>query len=174
MHNIRELYRLNSIVRYNTKQKISSESVASHSFFVALFTKMICDSLGVIPSVKLLAIEFALVHDAPEYLMNDVTYDAKQRIPGISELLRSFEREYLQENFPDSVATAFGAEDERIIARLIVELADIYSVIQYCDNEVEFGNSRFTEILDGSKIRAYNVIQNLEGWYDIQCQKIMI
>lgn len=174
LNNIRELYRLNGMIRYNTQQKINKETVASHSYYVTLFTKMICDGLGVVPSIKLLALEFALVHDVPEYLMNDVTYDAKLLMPDIIPLLNKFEQSYLEQNFPETVDTAYGSEDERIVARLIVELADVYSVIQYSDNEISLGNSRFQEIQAQSRMRASKIIKTLEGWYDIQCLKIMI
>lgn len=171
MPNLRELYRLNSMVRYNTWQKVNTETVASHSYFVSIFTKMICDGLGVDPEIKLAALEFALVHDAPESLMNDITYDAKKLIPGINELLERFEKKYLSQHFPETTMTAFGEES---LAKLIVKLADIYSVVQYCDNEVLLGNSRFEKLLDDSMNRANELIIKIERWHNASCQKITL
>lgn len=176
LDSMRELYRLNSMVRYNTWQKVNTETVASHSFFVGLFTKIICDGLGVTPATKLLALEFALVHDAPESLMNDITYDAKKLMPGINELLEEFEKKYLGQHFPTTVGTAFGDDDGGMahLARLIVKLADIYSVLQYCDNEVLLGNKRFDKLLQDSRNRAHEIHTKIEKEFKLSCQKITI
>lgn len=175
--NLKELYRLSNIIRYNPWSKINTETVSSHSFFVALFTKMICDGLEVKPSIKLAALEFALVHDAPESLMNDITYDAKRLMPGINELLEKFEKQYLEKNFPETMKVAFIDEDsseEDLLVSLIVKLADVYSVIQYCNNEVQLGNRPFEELLNEARLRAVEIHTKIERWFGIKCHKISL
>ena len=38
-----EVYKLKDIIRYNTRVKITKESVAEHSFFVAVITLHLCN-----------------------------------------------------------------------------------------------------------------------------------
>lgn len=175
IESMRSLYRLNHMSRYNTWPRIHNESVAAHSFYVVLFTMMICDRLGVEDRIKLEAMQIATVHDIPETIMNDVTYDAKKQIDGLNELLGEFERKYIMVNFPEQYFAVFGSNSvNHEIARLIVKLADVYSVVQYCDNEVQLGNKPFEKLLEDSFERASAIIKKLEGRYNVSCQKITI
>ena len=158
---IKEVYRLASIVRYNTQQRIKDESVATHSFYTSLFTKMLYDSLGVSKEVKLAAIELALVHDASEIVTNDITYDAKQAMPEVVPILEGYEKRFTNEHFPDIVSLMFG--DENALIRTIVKAADILSVIQYCGNEVDLGNEGFRKFLNSAYERYYEQLRKLGG-----------
>lgn len=175
LENMRSLYRLNHMLRYNTWPRVNNETVAAHSFYVVLFTMMLCDSLEVSDHIKLEALNIAIVHDLPETIMNDVTYDAKKQIEGLSELLEVFEKKYIMVNFPEKYYAMFESkEPAHEIARLIVKLADVYSVIQYCDNEVQLGNRPFIELFDDSLERAKQIINQIERRFNIKCQKIII
>ena len=52
-----DVYRLKNVVRYNTRNVIKKESVAEHSFYVALFTLKICNDYNVDPRTEKRAIE---------------------------------------------------------------------------------------------------------------------
>ena len=88
-----EIYKLKNIVRYNTHPKLTKESVAEHSFYVALIALKICDKLNVSDDIKLLSIEKSLLHDLPEIKMNDITYDAKH-ILHLEDIIKKFETKY--------------------------------------------------------------------------------
>lgn len=173
--NVRSLYRLSHMSRYATWPRICSESVATHSFYVVLFTMMICDELRVASYIRLEAMEIAVVHDLPETIMNDVTYDAKQKIQGLSELLDEYSEKYMAENFPRQNQSMFGEKGkDRLLARSIAKLADVYSVIQYCDNEVQLGNKPFQILLDEARDRVAEMLKLIERRYDLPCQEIML
>lgn len=176
IENARELYRLKHMARYNTWPRIQNESVAEHSFYVALFTLMLCEEFGVNHQVKSYAFEIAIVHDVPEAIMNDITYDAKRKIPEINEPLKKFEKSYIKKNFPKQYDLMFEfTEDEEILlARELVHLADAYSVAQYCDNEVMLGNKYFKPLYSLTKERVNKILKNIERRFGIACQKIMI
>ena len=140
---MRSFYRLNNIVRYNTWGKINPETVASHSYFTTLFTMMICDELGVDSETKLVALQLSVIHDLSESITNDITYDAKCKMPKINAILKEYEDQYVSDHFPELV----GVNAEDGLANLIVKIADVLSVVQYCDNEVNLGNKKFTKLL---------------------------
>jgi 5'-deoxynucleotidase YfbR-like HD superfamily hydrolase len=169
------LYQLDNIVRYNTFPKVKQESVATHSYYVGLFTMMICDELCVSSAVKLKALEAALVHDVPEIVTNDITYAAKKNMPGISSILERYEEEMLRETFPaqcDHIHGKVKSKDE-MLALEIVKLADIISVLQFVDYEISMGNQNVIDWVGDTLERIKVQKQNIER-LGILCQKIMI
>lgn len=170
---IRDLYKLDNIVRYNTLNKVKNESVASHSFYVALFSMMICKSMGLTEEITSKAISLALVHDIPEIEINDVTHDAKQRMPEIVSILREYEAKFLLCTFPEVYDIMKSTNISDQIANQVVEVADALSVYQFCDNEVQTGNRYFIELLDQTRDRVRKEIEKTERMTN-KCLRIVI
>lgn len=149
------IHQLNNIVRYNTRNKINPESVASHSFFTAYFVLSICRDFNIPDDVKLLALESAVLHDVPEVFINDITYDCKQLVPEIETLLRPYEVSVLEQISSHASRVLFGDNLTKAekLANSIVEWADVLSVKQYALSEVELGNNVFFAILEGTERR---------------------
>lgn len=158
--------RLNCIVRFNTRHKLHTETVAAHSFYVAYFTMRICDVLKLKHTVKLLAIDAALMHDVPESKINDITYDCKKMITGLSDMLNKYESEIIGNISFDSQRVLFDpctlAEK---LAKAIVIYADILSVKMYAKIEVESGNKLFIGILKDTEERLEKAEATLEELY---------
>lgn len=172
---LRLLYRLNNIVRYNTLPKIGTETVAAHSYYVVLFTMMICDELNLDEEIKLQAMQMATVHDISESIANDVTHDVKEMIPEIDKLLEDYDKKFLYLNFPDQnwICYCVAQEGTKLdISRLIVKLADVISVWQFADNQLMLGNIYFTEFFSNTMKRINKIKDELEK-RNISCQKIM-
>lgn len=164
---IRDFYKLQYIKRYNTWQRINNESVAEHSFYVTLFANRICVKLNIIDKIKHKAVELAMIHDLPEIVINDITYDAKCVMPEIKNILNKYEEEYLSSHFYDIINMPNFDNEEKKFLHYIVKMADTMSSIQYCDNEIELGNRRFIKILEEASTR-YNyyhskVIEMIRG-----------
>lgn len=151
------VHRLNNIVRYNTRNKIVPETVAAHSFFTSYFVLSICEKHKINDDIKLMALESAVVHDIPEVFINDITYDCKQLVGGIEDMLKPYEEAIIKKLSYTARKILF--EDVKkltpseLLARAIVELADILSVKQYALSELELGNTTFKSILEGSERR---------------------
>lgn len=131
------LYNLKSIVRYNNRFHLTSETVAEHSFYVALIGLLICDDLGVSEDVKHEVIIKALLHDMPETVINDITHDVKEKLH-LEEYLANFENEYYKKYF-EKYADLMKRQDT--LADEIMWLADIMSVKQFSSHEIDIGNS---------------------------------
>ncbi|MCX7924112.1 MAG: HD domain-containing protein [Clostridia bacterium] len=170
---IKRLYQLDNIIRYNTFPKFKQESVATHSYYVALFTMMICDELDVDSEIHVKAIEMALVHDIPEVVINDVTYAAKKAIPGLREMLEKHELNILHDMYPRQYAYLNSPTTKEEIAEAIVRLADIISVLQFVDYEVSMGNQNVIDWV-GDTIERIKVQKEKIERMGVKCQKIII
>ena len=154
-----EIYKLKNIIRYNNKLTITKESVAEHSFYVALISLKICDIINAPNEVQYRCIVKALLHDMPEIELNDITHDVKEKL-NLRSFLEKYELEYISKNFSEH---KYLFEDKEQIVDLVVDLADILSVKQYALTELSIGNKTdvFDKILKETEEREINTISKL-------------
>lgn len=156
------VYKLSNIIRYSQQNKIKSETVAEHSFYVSWFVNRLCTKYELSDKIRLMALEAALLHDIPEVITNDITYDVKKMIPEVSALLQPYEEEVIVEHSFTAWKVLFHPETyEEILARKLVKHADVLSVLQYCQNEELLGNRSFTELRRASEQRVLQSRQEL-------------
>lgn len=157
------VYKLTNIVRYSQLNKIKQESVAEHSYYVMWFVNRLCTKYELCDRIRLQALEAALLHDIPEVITNDITYDVKRMIPEVSALLQPYEKQAISEHSVSACNTLFYPEtDEDFVAKLLVKHADILSVMQYCQNEECLGNKNFTELRKATEQRVAESKEKLE------------
>lgn len=155
--------KLSSIKRYNTRVRIHDESVAEHSFYTAFYTKFLCDAAEVNQETRLLALDAALMHDVPEIYVNDITYDCKQAIEGLTDLLQKYEEKALHEVSDTASQVLFDPQNaDQRMAQAIVECADVMSVVQYSLCELSLGNLNFNEIYQSSATRFGQCFKKLK------------
>ena len=164
-HNI---YKLSNITRYCQLSKIHKESVAEHSFYVMWFINRMCTDLDIDDNIRLLALETGLLHDIPEVITNDITYDVKKMIPEIPELLKPYEEEIIGEHSNVAVKVLYNPETyEEIVANRLVRHADNLSVLQYCRHEEQLGNKSFKELSHDSlhrvSVSQYELATAIQG-----------
>lgn len=166
------IYILNSIQRYNTQHRNHNETVAAHSFFVCYFIHRICSELELDDTVKLYALEAGLLHDVPEVIINDITYDAKCLIKGMSDMLQPYEEDIIKSQSTRSWRVLFSPQNiVEQLAQMVVNHADIISVHQFCENEVSMGNKNFNHLLADSIIRvqeSYTTLEALASVYKLK------
>lgn len=149
------VYKLSNIIRYSQQNKIKSETVAEHSYYVSWFVNRLCTKYVLSDKIRLMALEAALLHDIPEVITNDITYDVKRMIPEVPALLQPYEEEVIKEHSTMAHKVLFNPETiEEIIAKKLVKHADILSVLQYCQNEETLGNKNFTELRKATEKRV--------------------
>ena len=149
------VYKLSNIIRYSQQNKIKNETVAEHSYYVSWFVNRLCTKYSLSDTIRLMALEAALLHDVPEVITNDITYDVKRMIPEVPALLQPYEEEVIREHSLRAHKVLFNPEtNDEIVAKKIVKHADILSVLQYCQNEEELGNKNFTELRKATEKRV--------------------
>ena len=131
------LYQLKNIIRYNSRKRLINESVAEHSFYVALIALEMCNERHLDEKTTLNCVIKALLHDMPEIELNDITHNVKENL-NLRNVLKTYEDNFYKEKYPDFSELMINNEDNEV--NNIVELADIYSVYQYTTSELEFGN----------------------------------
>lgn len=151
------VYKLSNIVRYSQQNKIKQETVAEHSFYVCWFVNRLCTKYELSDKIRVMAIEAAILHDIPEVITNDITYDVKRMVPEVCALLQPYEEEAIKEHSTRAHNILFHPETiEEQLAKAIVKHADILSVMQYCQNEEGLGNRNFTELRRATEQRVKN------------------
>lgn len=157
------VYKLSNITRYSQQNKIKCESVAEHSYFVMWFIQGLCTKYELSDKIRLMAIVSGLLHDVPEVITNDITYDVKQMIPEVSALLQPYEEDVIKEHSEMAHKVLFYPEtNDELIAKMLVKHADILSVYQYCYNEEQLGNKNFTELRKATEQRLKKSREALE------------
>lgn len=152
-HELSKLYKLKNLTRYNPRTKITNESVAEHSFYVALFSLMISTELNMTAEQKLNCITKALLHDLPEIDLSDIPHNVKQKFPELRKALEKAEGEWFCRFMPQFKDLFTSAEEDDI-----VEISDVYSVIQYCEYEKELGNTSFDDICENAENRINRIL----------------
>ena len=156
------VYKLSNIIRYSQQNKIKNETVAEHSYYVTWFVNRLCTKYELGDTIRLMALEAALLHDVPEVITNDITYDVKRMIPEVPGLLQPYEEEVIKEHSSRAYKVLFNPETpEEIIAKKVVKHADILSVLQYCQNEEMLGNKSFTELRRATEQRVKDSREDL-------------
>lgn len=148
---LNKIYQLKNIIRYNNKERICNESVAEHSFYVALISIKLCEEYNIDENLTNQIILKSLLHDMPEIEINDITHDAKIKL-NLTNYLKQFEDEYFRINFPKYSELMTNCKNE--IINTIVDLSDAYSVKQFVNKEMKLGNK------SDSMLYVYDEITN--------------
>lgn len=130
------VYQLKNVIRYNTRPILKQESVAEHSFYVALFALKICDDYNINENIKKDAVIKSLLHDMPEIELNDITHNVKEKLR-LRPFLKAYEDEYYKTHYSQYYELMSTSHD---LTSIIVVLADAWSVFQYVNNEMSLGN----------------------------------
>lgn len=152
-------YVLGKIIRYNHRRRLQDESVAEHSFYVSLFCLKIMKQIPTLTTEeKFKILTLAILHDTAESVTSDIPHDVKMNYPKMKEVLEKVEEDYYKENWKEYEDALTSTSK---IINYIVNLADCYSVYQYCLNEKSLGN--VSKDIDD----IYNDSQDrIENWTD--------
>lgn len=146
---LQRFYKLRNLTRYSQMTRSNNESVAEHSYYVVLFSSMICNELDLDDTTTLEVLKYAMSHDLPEIYTSDVPHPVKARSPELAELLKSMELLVMNEHMPEFAEIyKNGVNRTSEVVSTIVDLADILSVIQYANSQVKLGNSYFEDVID--------------------------
>jgi len=160
------IYTLKALTRYNNKFKIISESVAEHSYFVAVLTLKLHDDYEFNLEK---ALKMALVHDIPELHLSDVTHDVKRNFPKLAEEVTKAEYIIMRDKYPSWYSAFQNFEDQDSPEALAVKLADNLSCVQYAHAEIELGNKGYMkEVATNAGKRVKECTENLQKYRRIK------
>lgn len=152
---------LRNLVRYQSAPRVSSETVAEHSYYVAAYVLKLHNYYEF--DLKK-ALTMAILHDYAETFISDVPHPIKKQFPLIEQELNKAEHKIISEHISSEFACWIdGFNNTDTPEGCIVAFADILSVIAYAKYEIGLGNSKYMkDVLDRAKIRVYRVIDMCE------------
>lgn len=137
-----KVYNLKFIQRYSITPRITNETVAEHSFFVATYVMELYKDYKFDLNK---AVQMAIIHDFAESFIGDITLSTKTMCPDLVEAVSNAEKEVMFQNFPSFIYEFYREYEQRTsVESLIVKLADTMQVKQYAGNEIELGNNSIT------------------------------
>jgi 5'-deoxynucleotidase YfbR-like HD superfamily hydrolase len=148
---------MSSIKRFGTLPMIESESVASHSYNVAIMALMIADYEPDLEVNREEVMRKALFHDFEETILSDIPHPIKHRFKGgkLGVLLKEIVPELIEneifKELPERlkrlyVKSALGAKED--LEGQIVGAADAMDIIMTSLRELKMGNRYFENIFD--------------------------
>lgn len=154
-----EAYALQHCMRYSMVPSIKQESVAEHSYFVALGVLLLSEEYNFDVSK---AIQIALAHDLPEIYVDDINHHIKKMFPKVAEALKEAEAS-AAEGFPISVKELIAQYHDKSVESLIVHFADAWQCLVKANNEIKMGNlGYFEQVRQNSVIRLETLTQQLD------------
>jgi len=165
---LQEFYELKNLTRYNQRVRIKDESVAEHSYFVSLFTLLLCRKLKVGTKTTQDSLAYALIHDIPEIEISDIPHPVKS-LNALRKIVGRLERDALEMILPDFLQLYENCEsgqDEKV--KTIVDLADVLSVIQYVSLEQKLGNTTLSDIEEQSYDRYQDLLEKVEKIFKVE------
>ena len=147
---------LRNLTRYQAAPRVSSESVAEHSFFVAAYVLKLHDYYDFNLEK---ALRMALLHDFNEVFVSDVPFPIKSKYKELNKALEKAEYgvncEYIGEDFAEEMKEFNNMTSPEGI---IVELGDVLSVVSYSKHEIGLGNSAYMKDVYNRSIPRYTRI----------------
>lgn len=134
-------YTLEHTKRYSMKPVVHAESVATHSFFVALAVLLMSNEYKFDVNV---ALKIAICHDLAEMEISDVNHAVKKAYPGVAQALKAAEATIIA-HFPAQLQVHCLRYDDQTAEAWVVHLADAVQCMQYAANEINMGNKGYME-----------------------------
>lgn len=147
---------LRNLTRYQAAPRVSSESVAEHSFFVASYVLKLYDYYDFNLEK---ALRMALLHDFNEVFISDVPFPIKSKYKGLNKELEKAEYEVNKEMISEEFANEMKEFNDMTSPEgIIVELGDVLSVVSYSKHEISLGNSKYMKDVYTKSIPRYTRI----------------
>jgi len=154
---MREIRDLAWTPRWGVLRVIRRQSVAEHSFYVAVYSALICDAIEISPTLRNEVMDWAIFHDAAEQFMTDIPGPVKREIADPHEV-QKFEDKGLERRFG---ASARLNSKTRSVVRAIVKVADYLDEVCYLIGESRLGNKEVEEQIPQSKLRMQRYLDDL-------------
>ncbi len=151
------LKNISSIKRFGTLPMIQFESVAAHSYNVAILALLIADHEPEGTVNKEVLLKKALFHDFEESILSDIPHTIKHRYKGgeLGKLLKNIVPDLIEEEIfkelPHSVRSNYvhySLTAKEGLEGQMVEAADAMDTMVTCVRELKLGNRYFENVFD--------------------------
>ena len=170
---------MNGLNRYCTTPSLLKESVAEHSYLIALmiieFSHEYTELFKYADRENLLM--RAILHDLCESVTGDIPSPAKRALPECEQLFTRVEEAIAKqictgrsEEFKELLLSAINFDDTEDIQQMIFKCLDLFCVLVKTSNELMMGNMQYLRVVDEmspviTKLQGtiYNLMQSKKG-----------
>jgi len=148
---------LDKVVRFSNQSRIHDESVAEHSYHVAMYAMILADleiSFGNKVDVEKL-LRSSLIHDLEESMTGDILHGFKYSDPELLKNMKKMGAEFYDKiikNLPDELYQKYSKlwkeSKSSDIEGKILEAADKIEALMYSIEEYSLGNKNFKAMID--------------------------
>ena len=135
----KELRDLSFVPRWGIVRTINRQAVSDHSYYVTVYTRSMCRALNLSDADTVLAMTYALYHDAPERLTGDMPGPYKGQMTDSASLACMERSELGRFSFGGPLDDVMAASKDLTIAT-IVKAADYIDQCFYLSTEIQMGN----------------------------------
>ena len=157
--------RLGFVPRWTVIPHNNKQSVAEHSFYVALYTDKICTMLELSDTQRAKIVSYALRHDMAETIHGDIPSPAKRRLV-LNDHAATEEALFIE--LYGSDADYYDYRHATDYAHSIVKLADRMEAAMWLTQEVAMGNSQLGELAQDLRDQTFQVARKLFDVADAQ------
>src|SRR5438093_5512755 len=168
------------IKRYHTTPMFAQESVAEHSHFVAMITRIICYALQEAgQSVDVLrAVDLAMIHDYEEAISGDIISTFKHSEPELTDLLQRLTDKAIDQVF-ETLPEDLGAyytdlwrrHNAGSVEGQIVTVADKLAGLAFTHEQLRMGNQFMEPIYD----RFVRIVDTIPyDWWGIVRDRVAV
>lgn len=143
------------VTRWSTTPCIHRQSIAEHSFYVALYTDAITHLLKWDDRLRYHALHWALVHDMPETVTSDIPGPVK-RIVTSAKMLKQTEDSIFHD-----LGEMYFPEPTEIIKR-VVKAANLIDEVFYLRTEILMGNKFLDQVSANSWERMAKALASID------------
>lgn len=136
---LKDTYRATDVNRWQIVKTQRQQSVAEHSFQVALIASRLCDLLDLSEEIRCRVVWYSLVHDLPEVLTGDLSTPLKRMLgTEAMDKLKAFEDTITVAGRP----IALGQGKTPDVIRLVVKVADLIEAVAFLEQNATTGHGR--------------------------------
>jgi 5'-deoxynucleotidase YfbR-like HD superfamily hydrolase len=130
LENLSEILRGGAIKRYHTLEIIGEQSVASHSWGVAIILQYLS------PNIRKSCVFKALTHDVAELYTGDIPAPVKWEEPELVQVLKNIEQRWEQKLDVSEYSEKMSSEE-----KILFKQADMFELLFFCVRQRRLGNA---------------------------------
>lgn len=142
--------------RWSTMPRIKEQSMAEHSFYVALYAMHLCDFLKLPLPRRYPIVQWALIHDMPETVTSDIPGPVKRQVTNHRQM------EVLEKKIFEELGSSYWPYPEAQ-TRDIVKAANLIDEIFYIHSERVMGNGYLAKVWDNSWARMEAALNKIDA-----------
>lgn len=144
------------VTRWSGLPRLHNQSVAEHSYYVALYTDQLCRRFNWSPEYCYEAVSYALIHDMAEATTGDIMGPVKRKVVN-AVTLSDYEKEIMKELGP------FYSDRKPPTAaiKVVVKAANIIDEFFHISLELAMGNNCMKAMQAAVMLRMSTVLENM-------------